>query len=165
VSGKRVRWPWLEELMATASHHRAGRPSSSGRRRAAVARVARFFSAARPGRKSIVMALATGPGMGRVVLERLERLDHTWMHFRCALDRAQVTGWVASTCRFGLPRELVETLGWPTDWFACMRHYALSPSTRCASCFAGVLRGATRRRAKFGAPCHRSGLRRLQSHR
>ena len=21
---------------------------------------------------------------------------------------------------FGLPRELVETLGWPTDWAACM---------------------------------------------
>jgi hypothetical protein len=25
---------------------------------------------------------------------------------------------------FGLPRELVETLGWPTDWPACMDHYA-----------------------------------------
>ena len=25
---------------------------------------------------------------------------------------------------FGLPRELVETLGWPTDWLACMQHYA-----------------------------------------
>ena len=25
---------------------------------------------------------------------------------------------------FGLPRELVEALGWPTDWLACMRHYA-----------------------------------------
>ena len=25
---------------------------------------------------------------------------------------------------FGLPRELVETLGWPTDWAACMDHYA-----------------------------------------
>ncbi|MDP4299599.1 DUF429 domain-containing protein [Leptothrix discophora] len=24
---------------------------------------------------------------------------------------------------FGLPRELVETLGWPTDWPALMRHY------------------------------------------
>ncbi len=24
---------------------------------------------------------------------------------------------------FGLPRELVETLGWPTDWHALMRHY------------------------------------------
>jgi len=24
---------------------------------------------------------------------------------------------------FGLPRELVETLGWPTDWLACMTHY------------------------------------------
>ena len=25
---------------------------------------------------------------------------------------------------FGLPRELVETLGWPTDWALCMQHYA-----------------------------------------
>jgi len=25
---------------------------------------------------------------------------------------------------FGLPRALVEDLGWPTDWLACMRHYA-----------------------------------------
>ena len=25
---------------------------------------------------------------------------------------------------FGLPRELVESLGWPTDWAVCMGHYA-----------------------------------------
>ena len=25
---------------------------------------------------------------------------------------------------FGLPRELVESLGWPTDWLALMQHYA-----------------------------------------
>ena len=25
---------------------------------------------------------------------------------------------------FGLPRELVETLSWPTDWLACMQYYA-----------------------------------------
>jgi hypothetical protein len=25
---------------------------------------------------------------------------------------------------FGLPRDLVEALGWPTDWLACLRHYA-----------------------------------------
>ena len=24
---------------------------------------------------------------------------------------------------FGLPRELVQALGWPTDWHACMQHY------------------------------------------
>ncbi|HSO45502.1 MAG TPA: DUF429 domain-containing protein, partial [Rhodoferax sp.] len=24
---------------------------------------------------------------------------------------------------FGLPRELVQTLGWPTDWTSCMAHY------------------------------------------
>lgn len=26
---------------------------------------------------------------------------------------------------FGLPRELVAALGWPLDWHACMRHYAV----------------------------------------
>ena len=25
---------------------------------------------------------------------------------------------------FGLPRELVDTLGWPTDWLACVQHFA-----------------------------------------
>lgn len=28
---------------------------------------------------------------------------------------------------FGLPRELVQTLGWPTDWHACAQHYLAQP--------------------------------------
>lgn len=28
---------------------------------------------------------------------------------------------------FGLPRELVQSLGWPTDWLACIRHFAGQP--------------------------------------
>jgi hypothetical protein len=33
--------------------------------------------------------------------------------------------WVAAfDFPFGLPRELVEALGWPTDWLPLMRHYA-----------------------------------------
>jgi len=33
--------------------------------------------------------------------------------------------WVAGfDMPFGLPRELVHTLGWPTDWLPLMRHYA-----------------------------------------
>jgi hypothetical protein len=40
--------------------------------------------------------------------------------------------WLAQPCEwvggfdlpFGLPRELVETLGWPVTWQACMAHYA-----------------------------------------
>ena len=41
-------------------------------------------------------------------------------------DRLRAPGpWVGGfDLPFGLPRELVETLGWPTDWAACMAHYA-----------------------------------------
>ncbi len=36
----------------------------------------------------------------------------------------QGTSWLgAFDLPFGLPRELVQTLGWPTDWGACMAHY------------------------------------------
>ncbi len=35
------------------------------------------------------------------------------------------TTWVgAFDLPFGLPRELVQHLGWPQDWLACMQHYA-----------------------------------------
>ncbi|OYU93307.1 MAG: DUF429 domain-containing protein [Burkholderiales bacterium PBB5] len=38
---------------------------------------------------------------------------------------AQPGPWVGGfDLPFGLPRELVQTLGWPTDWPACMDHYA-----------------------------------------
>ncbi len=52
-------------------------------------------------------------------LERLETLDafSAWL--------SSNTGWIGGfDLPFGLPRELVEHLGWPTDWHACMRHYA-----------------------------------------
>ena len=59
---------------------------------------------------------------GRVLLERLESFE-TLAGFG---DRLAEPGhWVGGfDLPFGLPRELVETLGWPTDWLACMRHYA-----------------------------------------
>ncbi|WP_119154588.1 DUF429 domain-containing protein [Caldimonas tepidiphila] len=37
---------------------------------------------------------------------------------------------------FGLPRELVETLGWPTEWPALMRHYAALDRARIRATFA-----------------------------
>ncbi len=37
---------------------------------------------------------------------------------------------------FGLPRELVETLGWPTDWLACMRHYGVMSRDQVRATFA-----------------------------
>jgi Protein of unknown function (DUF429) len=36
---------------------------------------------------------------------------------------------------FGLPRELVEHLGWPTDWRTCMRHYAALPRAEIRNTF------------------------------
>ena len=38
---------------------------------------------------------------------------------------------------FGLPRELIETLGWPLDWLACMRHYAGLSRPQIREAFAG----------------------------
>lgn len=37
---------------------------------------------------------------------------------------------------FGLPRLLVEYLGWPTDWLACMRHYAALSRAQIRDTFA-----------------------------
>jgi hypothetical protein len=37
---------------------------------------------------------------------------------------------------FGLPRELVEHLGWPTDWSGCMTHYATLTRAEIRATFA-----------------------------
>jgi hypothetical protein len=79
------------------------------------------FSSTPTRRKPIVMALGREQG-GRVTLERLERLDtlEAFAHWL-----AEPRPWVGGfDVPFGLPRELVEHLGWPTEWLACMRHYA-----------------------------------------
>lgn len=79
------------------------------------------FSSSPSRRKPIVFA--TGHlYCGRVQLAQLERLESLedfslWL----TQDRA----WVgAFDLPFGLPRELVSTLGWPEEWQACMQHYA-----------------------------------------
>lgn len=72
-------------------------------------------------RKPIVVALGRFDGQS-VRLDALQ--SHTdvdefvaWLH--------APGDWVgAFDLPFGLPRELVETLGWPTDWLPLMRHYA-----------------------------------------
>ncbi len=67
--------------------------------------------------------LALGERRGDVVrLDRLERLE-TLAAFGEWLARPD--DWVGGfDVPFGLPRELVEHLGWPTDWPACIAHYA-----------------------------------------
>jgi hypothetical protein len=81
------------------------------------------FTSAPSRRKPITLAVGR-IDRGRVLLQRVETWDSldTWTA-RLAQDDG--TPWVGGfDLPFGLPRELVTTLGWPTDWLACMRHFA-----------------------------------------
>ena len=79
------------------------------------------FSSSPSPRKPIVLALGH-VAQGRVQLRELVRL-HTLKAFADWLQ--QPLAWVGGfDLPFGLPRELVQTLGWPTEWQACMQHYA-----------------------------------------
>ncbi|WP_422583834.1 DUF429 domain-containing protein [Polaromonas sp.] len=79
------------------------------------------FSCSPSRRKPIVMA-AGSAFKGRVLLSSLERLESldsfdAWLR--------QERGWIgAFDFPFGLPRELVMHLGWPTPWHELMAHYA-----------------------------------------
>lgn len=91
------------------------------------------FSSAPSRRKAIVLACG-GLRAGRVLLERLETFE-TLDGFGQRL--AEPGHWVGGfDLPFGLPRELVEQLGWPTDWLACMRHYAALSRAEIRECFA-----------------------------
>ena len=79
------------------------------------------FSSSPTKRKPIVVALGHAKA-GRVQLQSLLRFD-TLASFADWLKQPQA--WVGGfDLPFGLPRELVEHLKWPTDWLACMQHYA-----------------------------------------
>lgn len=79
------------------------------------------FSSSPSRRKPIVLASGRMHGH-RVQLEALRTFDTLeafgqWL----ALPGEWLGGF---DLPFGLPRELVQTLGWPTDWALCMDHYA-----------------------------------------
>lgn len=79
------------------------------------------FSSSPSRRKRIVLAEGerVGASVRLLSLTSVETLDAfgTWLQ--------QPRTWVGGfDLPFGLPRELVSTLGWPTDWQACMQHYA-----------------------------------------
>ncbi|APW37199.1 DUF429 domain-containing protein [Rhodoferax koreense] len=95
------------------------------------------FSSSPTPRKPIVVAHGT-LAQGRVVLSRLERFKTLEAWAAWLAEPGPWTG--AFDFPFGLPRELVTSLGWPTDWLACMRHYA------------GLSRAEIR--ATFAAFCH-----------
>ncbi len=79
------------------------------------------FSGSPSRRKRIVVALGERRGAA-VRLHSLESFDSlpVWAAW-LAEPRAWVGGF---DLPFGLPRELVEHLGWPTDWLACIAQYA-----------------------------------------
>jgi Protein of unknown function (DUF429) len=79
------------------------------------------FSSSPNKRKPIVFALGSSD-KGRVQLSHLERVETLdgFSHWLAAN-----TDWIGGfDLPFGLPRELVEHLLWPTDWAACIAHYA-----------------------------------------
>nr|WP_315261975.1 DUF429 domain-containing protein [uncultured Limnohabitans sp.] len=79
------------------------------------------FSSSPTPRKPIVVALGHAK-TGRVQLQSLLRFN-TLVSFADWLKLSQT--WVGGfDLPFGLPRELVEHLQWPTDWLACMQHYS-----------------------------------------
>jgi Protein of unknown function (DUF429) len=78
------------------------------------------FSSSPSKRKPIVVAVGHAKS-GRVQLQSLLRFD-TLTSFADWLKQPQA--WVGGfDLPFGLPRELVEHLHWPTDWLKCMQHY------------------------------------------
>jgi Protein of unknown function (DUF429) len=78
------------------------------------------FSSSPSKRKTIVNAWGR-LAAGVLRLERVERFDSldAW-----AVGLRQSRWFGAFDLPFGLPRELVRTLGWPLDWQGCMDHYA-----------------------------------------
>jgi hypothetical protein len=79
------------------------------------------FSSAPNPKKQIVLALGSLKDQ-RVQLLKLERLAS----LAAFANRLQSNpNWLgAFDLPFGLPRELVQALGWPEDWQACIAHYA-----------------------------------------
>ena len=95
----------------------AAAPEPEGRALAGVD----FTSAPRRG-KPVVWAWGRWQRPGLLRLERFEE-NASAAEFETALRRPGP--WLAAfDMPFGLPRELVATLGWPTDWAASMTHYA-----------------------------------------
>lgn len=91
------------------------------------------FSSAPSRRKQIVLAWGE-LDRGRVRLTELRRLP-SLEGFSAWLQEPQ--SWIGGfDLPFGLPRELVRALGWPTDWEPCMRHYAALERAQIRDSFA-----------------------------
>lgn len=91
------------------------------------------FSSSPSRRKPIVFAIG-GLQRGQVHLAQLESIESLdgFSDWLC-----QDRNWIgAFDFPFGLPRELVSTLGWPQDWRACMQHYAALSREQIRATFA-----------------------------
>ena len=102
------------------------------------------FSSSPSKRKPVVVALSEelleengkSPAiLLRSALSKLERFDSlesfgAWLQ----TERKWIGGF---DLPFGLPRELVETLQWPTDWQACMQHYTSLSREEIRAAFKG----------------------------
>jgi hypothetical protein len=81
------------------------------------------FTSAPSRRKPITLAVGNSD-RGRVVLQALELFEDldAW---QARLQQPSTVPWVGGfDLPFGLPRELVTTLGWPTEWLSCMQAFA-----------------------------------------
>ena len=92
------------------------------------------FTSAPRRAKPITWAWGHQPAPGLVRLDELRALPSQ----EAFAEALHTPGpWIgAFDLPFGLPRELVETLGWPTDWSACMDHYATLDRPEIAARFA-----------------------------
>ncbi|MES2610338.1 MAG: DUF429 domain-containing protein [Pseudomonadota bacterium] len=91
------------------------------------------FSSSPTRRKPVVLALGRRDG-ARVQLAELVRLETlaavgAWL--------AEPRHWVGGfDLPFGLPRELLQTLGWPLQWHASMQHYRTLTRAQIRDAFA-----------------------------
>lgn len=91
------------------------------------------FSSSPTRRKPVVLALGRREG-ARVQLTGLVRLETL-----AAVGRwlAEPRPWVGGfDMPFGLPRELLQTLGWPLQWHASMQHYQALTRAQIRDAFA-----------------------------
>lgn len=91
------------------------------------------FSSRPTAKKPIVIASGSLSGK-RVQLSKLERLTSLDLFFEW-LEHPR--SWVgAFDLPFGLPRELVQTLGWPSNWPDCIAHYSSLSRAQIRATFA-----------------------------
>jgi hypothetical protein len=100
----------------------------------AARRIAGIDFTSRPTRRKPVTVALGRVDDGVATLERIES-HHAFATFS---DWLRSPGpWVgAFDFPFGLPRELVEALGWPTEWRPLMQHYAALPRAQIRTTFA-----------------------------